>query len=95
MPTALTRTATSPGAKASVLKDLARQVLEPQQHGAPSRLSLALLARETPRFVRARSSRRCLLRRLDSVYDWVDDLDESFVAFQGPPGPARPTAART
>jgi uncharacterized protein len=88
VPTALTRDRYfRPGAKASVLKDLARQVLAPDEHGAPSRLALALLARETPRFVEGKGPREGVFSDdLDSVYAWVDDLDESFVAFQGPPG---------
>ena len=40
-----------PKPKDSVLKDLARQVLEPELHGVPSRLAMALLAGESPRFV--------------------------------------------
>ncbi len=88
VPTALTRDRYfRPGAKASVLKDLARQVLTPEEHGAPSRLALALLARETPRFVEGKGPRDGIFSDdLDSVYAWVDDLDESFVSFQGPPG---------
>ena len=88
VPSALTRDRFfRPGAKASVLKDLARQVLSPEFHGTPSRLSLALLAREAPRFVEGKGPPDGVFRDdLDSVYQWVDDLDESFVAFQGPPG---------
>jgi predicted RecB family nuclease len=88
VPSALTRDRYfRPGAKASVLKDLARQVLEPEVHGTPSRLALALLARETPRFLDGKGPRDGVFSDdLDSVYRWVDDLDESFVAFQGPPG---------
>ncbi|MGC2174723.1 MAG: TM0106 family RecB-like putative nuclease [Acidimicrobiales bacterium] len=87
-PAALTRDRYfRPGAKASVLKDIARQVLAPEEHGAPSRLALALLARETPRFVEGKGPYAGIFSDdLDSVYAWVDDLDESFVAFQGPPG---------
>ncbi|HWD94916.1 MAG TPA: TM0106 family RecB-like putative nuclease [Acidimicrobiales bacterium] len=88
VPSALTRDRYfRPGAKASVLKDLARQVLAPEVHGTPSRLSLALLARERPRFVDGSGPREGVFSDdLDSVYPWVNDLDESFVAFQGPPG---------
>ncbi len=87
-PSALTRDRFfRPGAKASVLKDLARQVLTPEEHGPPSRLALALLAREAPRFVEGQGPGDGIFRDdLESVYQWVDDLDESFVAFQGPPG---------
>ncbi len=87
-PTALVRDRYfRPGAKASALKDLARQVLAPEEHGAPSRLAMSLLAREAPRFVAGRGPHDGIFRdELDSIYQWVDDLDESFVAMQGPPG---------
>ncbi len=76
-----------PGAKASVLKDLARQVLAPDEHGHPSRLAMALLANEAPRFRAGKGPRDGVFTDdLEAVYGWVDGLDESFVAFQGPPG---------
>ncbi len=76
-----------PAAKASALKDLARQFLDPDVHGSPSRLAMSLLAREVPRFVTGRGpSGGVFIDDLDASYDWVGDLDESFVAFQGPPG---------
>jgi uncharacterized protein len=76
-----------PGTKASVLKDLARQVLAPDEHGAPGRLAMALLASEPPRFREGHGPVDGIFRdELTSIYEWVDDLDESFVAFQGPPG---------
>jgi uncharacterized protein len=76
-----------PGTKASVLKDLARQVLLPEEHGAPGRLATALLASEPPRFGQGHGPVDGIFRDdLASIYEWVDDLDESFVAFQGPPG---------
>jgi uncharacterized protein len=76
-----------PGAKASALKDLARQVIWPEEHGSPSRLALALLANESPRFVAGRGPEGGVFRDdLESIYRWVDNLDESFVAIQGPPG---------
>jgi uncharacterized protein len=76
-----------PGTKASVLKDLARQVLTPDEHGAPGRLATALLASEPPRFRQGHGPVEGIFRdELASIYEWVDDLDESFVAFQGPPG---------
>jgi uncharacterized protein len=88
VPTALTRDRYfRPGAKASALKDLARQVLAPDEHGTPSRLAMALLRAEAPRFIADRGPSDGVFRdELDSVYQWIDDLDESFVAFQGPPG---------
>ena len=76
-----------PGAKASALKDLARQVLEPDQHGPPSRLSMALLGAEMPRFVAGHGpDQGVFCDELTSIYRWVEHLDESFVAIQGPPG---------
>lgn len=76
-----------PGTKASALKDLARQVLFPDEHGVPGRLAMALLSGEPPRFRQGRGPGDGVFRDdLPSIYQWVDDLDESFVAFQGPPG---------
>jgi uncharacterized protein len=76
-----------PAAKASALKDLARQVLEPNVHGPASRLSMALLRGDDPRFTGGHGPvGGVFLDELASVYQWVDHLDESFVAFQGPPG---------
>jgi uncharacterized protein len=76
-----------PGHKATALKDLARQVLEPEVHDAPSRLAMALLAGDAPRFLDGGGPRGGVFSDdLSTVYSWVDDLDESFVAFQGPPG---------
>ncbi len=76
-----------PGNKLSVLKDLARQVLDPVTHGEPSRLSMALLAAERPRFVDDAGPHNGLFDDdLEQIYEWVTRLDESFVAFQGPPG---------
>ena len=76
-----------PGAKAGALKDLARQVLDPTVHGQPGRLALSLLAAEAPRFLPGCGPRYGLFGDdLESIYEWVGDLDESFVAIQGPPG---------
>ncbi|HEY1825155.1 MAG TPA: TM0106 family RecB-like putative nuclease [Acidimicrobiales bacterium] len=88
VPAALTRDRRfRPKPKDSVLKDLARQVLEPGVHGEPSRLAMALLASEPPRFHAGRGPEDGEFRDdLNSIVEWVDELDESFVAFQGPPG---------
>ncbi len=76
-----------PGAKASALKDLARQALDPGQHGAPSRLAMSLLGRRGPRFLDGGGPSDGVFRDdLGSVYQWIGALDESYVAFQGPPG---------
>jgi predicted RecB family nuclease len=88
VPTALTRDRFyAPGNKASALKDLARQVLEPEVHREPSRLAMSLLSGSSPRFIHGGGpSGGVFTDDLEEVYSWVDDLDESFVAFQGPPG---------
>ncbi len=76
-----------PGAKAGALKDLARQVLQPGEHGEPSRLAMALLGAQRPRFLAGHGPREGVFADdLDSIYAWVEHLDESFVAIQGPPG---------
>jgi uncharacterized protein len=76
-----------PGAKAGALKDLARQVLDPQQHGEPGRLAMALLGAQLPRFSSGHGPHGGIFAdQLESIYPWVQHLDESFVAIQGPPG---------
>ncbi len=71
----------------AALKDLARQVLDPVTHGEPSRLAMALLEAELPRFRNgAGPSEGRFSDDLDEIYQWVSELDESFVSFQGPPG---------
>lgn len=76
-----------PGAKATTLKDVARQVLHPGEAGSPQRLTTSLLAREVPRFTPGHGPREGVFRDdLDSIYEWVGHLDESFAAIQGPPG---------
>ena len=76
-----------PGAKAGALKDLARQVLDPAAHGQPGRLATALLGAQAPRFSPGQGPRDgVFVDDLDSIYGWVEHLDESFVAIQGPPG---------
>ena len=76
-----------PGAKAGALKDLARQVLEPALHGAPSRLAMALLGAEQPRMRDGFGPAGGVFDDdLASIFSWVAHLDESFVAIQGPPG---------
>ena len=76
-----------PGAKLTALCDLAYQVLHPEVHGEPSRLALALLSAEAPRFAPGAGPRDGIFREgLDEIYPWIDHLDESVVAIQGPPG---------
>ena len=59
----------------------------PEHHGPPSRLSMALLAGDAPRFAAGQGPRGGVFdARLESIYGWVEHLDESFVAIQGPPG---------
>ena len=77
----------APGNKASALKDLARQGLDPLLNGDPSRLAMSLLAGDAPRFVPGGGPKGGVFSDdLEAVYSWVDELDESLVAFQGPPG---------
>jgi uncharacterized protein len=88
IPAALTRDRYfRPGAKAGALKDLARQVLDPTQHGEPGRLAMSLLAAQPPRFTTGNGPAGGVFDDdLESIYAWVPHLDESFVAIQGPPG---------
>ena len=77
----------APGSKLAALKDLARQVLDPVTHGEPSRLSMALLEAERPRFRSGFGPRGGRFSdELEEIHAWVGELDESFVSFQGPPG---------
>jgi uncharacterized protein len=88
IPAALTKDRNfRPWAKAGALKDLARQVLDPQLHGEPSRLAMSLLRAQTPRFTPGHGPEGGVFQDdLDSIYRWVEYLDESLVAIQGPPG---------
>ncbi len=77
----------SPREKPSVLFHLAEQILEPQEGDAPSRVSMALLARDRPRFESGSGPSNGLFSDdPDAALSWVGHLDESFVAIQGPPG---------
>ena len=76
-----------PGPKPGVLIHLAEQVLNPDPHDPPSRVSLALLARERPRFTDENGPKNGLFTDdLEAALKWVGQLDESYVAVQGPPG---------
>jgi uncharacterized protein len=76
-----------PREKPGVLVHLAEQILSPHELDPPSRVSMALLARERPRFVAGRGPSGGIFRHdLDDILTWVGDLDESYVALQGPPG---------
>ncbi|NNN08998.1 MAG: TM0106 family RecB-like putative nuclease, partial [Acidimicrobiaceae bacterium] len=76
-----------PGAKAGALKDLARQVLNSEEHGEPGRLAMALLSAQLPRFLPGHGPvNEVFDDQLESISRWVPYLDESFVAIQGPPG---------
>jgi uncharacterized protein len=76
-----------PGAKAGALKDLARQVLDPGDHGVPGRLSMGLLGARAPRFTPGHGPDGGIFDDdLAAIYRWVEHLDESLVAIQGPPG---------
>jgi predicted RecB family nuclease len=76
----------SPEPKPGVLMHLAEQVLG-DAGDAPSRASMALLARERPRFIDGAGPMNGLFSDdLESTLKWVGQLDESYVAVQGPPG---------
>lgn len=77
----------APGDKPGVLFHLGEQIIAPSQEDPVSRVSMALLAREAPRFQSDRGPRQGFFRDdLDDILSWVGDLDESYVAIQGPPG---------
>jgi uncharacterized protein len=77
----------SPGVKPGVLMHLAEQIVTPDANDPPSRVSMALLARERPRFVQGFGPKDGLFSDdLESALRWVGELDESYVAVQGPPG---------
>jgi uncharacterized protein len=76
-----------PSPKPGVLIHLAEQILDAHPLDPPSRVSMALLARERPRFVNGNGPIDGLFTDdLDAALKWVGDLDESYVAVQGPPG---------
>jgi predicted RecB family nuclease len=76
-----------PAEKPGVLAHLAQQILDPAANDPISRVSMALLARERPRFVDGFGPPSGLFSDdLDATLEWVGKLDESYVAVQGPPG---------
>jgi predicted RecB family nuclease len=77
----------SPGVKPGVLLHLAEQIVKPDPNDPPSRVSMALLARERPRFTHGFGPENGLFSDdLEGALRWVGELDESYVAVQGPPG---------
>ncbi len=76
-----------PEVKARSLKSLAEQLLLDDVANRASRLALALLANEKPRFESPFGPVGGVFTDdLDANVQWVGHLDESFVAIQGPPG---------
>ncbi len=76
-----------PGEKPGVLFHLAEQIVKPDPSDSPSRVSMALLARDRPRFIHGFGPDGGLFSDdLASTLRWVGELDESYVAVQGPPG---------
>jgi predicted RecB family nuclease len=76
-----------PAEKPGVLVHLASQILDPVASDPVSRVSMALLARERPRFVDGFGPDHGLFSDdLEATLQWVGRLDESYVAVQGPPG---------
>ncbi len=77
----------SPRGKPGVLIHLAEQILNPNENDPASRVSMALLARERPRFTAGEGPLEGVFRDDPaSTLSWVGHLDESYVAIQGPPG---------
>jgi uncharacterized protein len=77
----------SPLEKPGVLFHLAEQILRPHATDPPSRVSLALLAGEPPRFETGWGpSEGVFTDDLDETLSWIGHLDESYIAIQGPPG---------
>ena len=77
----------SPREKPAVLFHLAEQLLTPNDADPPSRVSMALLRRDRPRFeVGSGPEDGHFSDELASTLSWVGHLDESYVAIQGPPG---------
>ena len=73
--------------KPGVLLHLAEQIIAPTPNDPPSRVSMALLARDRPRFVEGGGPIGGVFDDdLDAMLSWVGDLDGSYVAVQGPPG---------
>jgi uncharacterized protein len=77
----------SPREKPAVLFHLAEQLLSPSDDDPPSRVSLALLGRDHPRFEEGSGPEGGLFSDdMVSTLSWVGHLDGSYVAVQGPPG---------
>lgn len=77
----------SPNEKPGVLFHLAGQVLEPDPVDRASRVSLALLGGDPPRFETGYGpTDNVFVDDLDETLAWIGHLDESYVAIQGPPG---------
>jgi uncharacterized protein len=77
----------SPFEKPGVLFHLAEQILTPTPGDPPSAVSLALLGREPPRFTPGHGPAHGVFSDdLDETLQWVNHLDNSYVALQGPPG---------
>ena len=76
-----------PTPKPAVLSHLAQQVVTPNELDPTSRVSMALLARERPRFESGCGPTDGLfIIDPESPPEWISHLDDSYVALQGPPG---------
>jgi uncharacterized protein len=76
-----------PMEKPGVLFHLGEQIVEPRDDDPASRVSMALLAREGPRFEPGCGPSCGLFSDdLASTLAWIGHLDDSYVAVQGPPG---------
>lgn len=75
------------GAKREAIEKLARQMLDPATHGEVNPVSLALLRAESPRFTSGQAPDGGTFNgEIDSIVEWVEHLDGSYVPVQGPPG---------
>ncbi len=77
----------SPREKPGVLFHLGEQLVTADPNDPPSRVSMALLKNETPRFEEGFGPREGVFSDdLADTLSWVSHLDGSYVAVQGPPG---------
>jgi uncharacterized protein len=75
-----------PAPKPAALGELAARVLDPDE-GPPNGVSLALLRRDFPRFKDDQGpTGGRFADDVESILEWVEHLDHSYVAIQGPPG---------
>lgn len=73
--------------KFAALQDLVNQVLDPDIHGAPNPVTMALLRGDPPAFRPGGGpADKCFTDDPDDLAVWATELDQSVLAVQGPPG---------